>query len=312
VPLFLAILLALTARTAPTPQDAPVPDDFGPTRDAFTERLNAGRTERKQVAFRQSRLLNRVAQQRADSIAKAGAAHPEESAPQDSASASKLGYEARFLSEVVVQAEGDVDMVMEASNDDPALASEAGKAGFRDLGVGVARLDEIPVYVFVFAVSWADYFVDKTVELSNLEEVRAKLLARVNEEREKAGLLPVRPDPMLDETARRHAQDMLARSYYGHDSPEGTTALERSKAAGYKPRFIGENIARGQYSTDEVMDGWMGSEVHREHILGKLLTDVGAAVAIGKNKNGYQVLWVQVFGRPKDLIPSPKPPRRRG
>jgi uncharacterized protein YkwD len=104
---------------------------------------------------------------------------------------------------------------------------------------------------------------------------------------------------------------MLARSYYGHDSPEGSTALERSKAAGYKPRFVGENVARGQYSPEEVMDGWMGSEKHREHILGKLFTDVGAAVAIGKNKNGYQVLWVQVFGRPKELIPSPRPARPR-
>ena len=286
-------------------------DDFGATRDAFTERLNAGRSERSQPLFRQSRALNRVAQARADTIAKQGSAHPEETASLDSVAASKLGYEARFLSEVVVQAEGDVDMVMEASNDDPALASEAGKKSFRDLGVGVARLEEIPVYVFVFAVSWADYFADKTVELGNLEDVRAKLLERVNAEREKAGLLPVRPDPVLDETARRHAQDMLARSYYGHDSPEGATALDRSKLAGYKPRFIGENVARGQYSTDEVMDGWMGSPIHREHILGQLFTDVGAAVAIGKNKNGYQVLWVQVFGRPKDLIPSPKTPRRR-
>lgn len=301
------LLLAHLASADPSP----VADEFGPTRDAFAERLNAGRAERSQPAFRQSNLLSRIAQARADSIAKQGAARPEESAPLDSAAASKLGYEARFLSEVVVQADGDVDMVMEASDDDPALAQEAGKKSFRDLGIGIARLDDIPVYVFVFAVSWPDYFADKTAELSNLEEVRAQLFARVNAEREKAGLLPVRPDPVLDETARRHAQDMLARSYYGHDSPEGSTALERSKAAGYKPRFIGENVARGQYSTDEVMDGWMGSEIHREHILGKLFTDVGTAVAIGKNKNGYQVLWVQIFGRPKDLIPSPRPPRRR-
>lgn len=288
------------------------PDDYGATRDAFAERLNAGRAERKQKTLRLTPLLSRVAQARADSIASAGAADPEKSAPEDSAAASKLGYEARFLSEVVVQAEGDIDMVMEASNDDPALAQEASKRSFRDLGVGVARLDDIPVYVFVFAVSWPDFFDDRTVELSNLADVRAQLFARVNAERERAGLLPVRPDPLLDETALRHAQDMLARSYYGHDSPEGSTALERSKAQGYRPRFIGENVARGQYSTEEVMDGWMGSPIHREHILGKLFTDVGAAVAIGKNKNGYQVLWVQVFGRSKELIPNQKPARRRG
>jgi uncharacterized protein YkwD len=300
----LALLISLT----PAPE---IPDDFDATRQAFAERLNAGRIGRKQAPLRASALLDRVAQARADTIAKQGSAHPEETASLDSVAASKLGYEARFLSEVVIQAEGDVDTVMEASNDDPALALEAGKSSFRDLGVGVARLEDIPVYVFVFAVSWADYFADKTVELGNLAEVRAKLLERVNAEREKAGLPPVRPDPVLDETARRHAQDMLARSYYGHDSPEGATAIDRSKLAGYKPRFIGENVARGQYSTDEVMDGWMGSPIHREHILGNLFTDVGAAVAIGKNKNGYQVLWVQVFGRPKDLIPNSRTRGRR-
>jgi len=307
----LAAVVLLSRLISSQAELPPLSDEYGATRDAFAERLNAGRAERHQAAFRQSALLSRVAQARAETIGKAGAAEPEKTAPEDSASAAKLGYEARFLSEVVVQADGDVDMVMEASSDEPALASEAGKASFHDLGIGVARLEDIPVYVFVFAVSWADYFADKTVELSNIEEVRAKLLARVNEERERAGLAPVGPDPLLEETARRHAQDMLARSYYGHDSPEGSTALERSKAAGYKPRFVGENVARGQYSPEEVMDGWMGSEKHREHILGKLFTDVGAAVAIGKNKNGYQVLWVQVFGRPKDLIPSPRPARTR-
>ena len=301
----LALILLLAA--APDLQD-----DFAATREAFAERLNADRTARDLPALKLAPLLSRVAQERAERIGKAGAADPEKSAPEDSAAASKLGYEARFLAEVVVSSEGDVDMVVEGAREDPALFEEADKPAFHDLGVGVGRMrgDETPVYVFVFAVSWADYFADKTVELSDLDRVRARLLVRVNEERAKKGLAPVRPDPILDETALRHAKDMLARSYYGHDSPEGTTALERSKAVGYKPRFVGENVARGQYSPDEVMDGWMGSPVHREHILGGMFSDVGSAVAIGKNKNGYQVLWVQVFGRPKEIVPNQAPRRR--
>lgn len=286
-------------------------DDFGATREAFAERLNSDRTEKGLSALKLTPLLSRVAQERAERIGRAGAADPEKSAPEDSAAASKLGYEARYLAEVVVQAEGDVDMVLEGAREDPALFEEADKQAFHDLGVGVAQAgaDETPVYVFVFAVSWPDYFADKTAELSDLDRVRAQLLARVNAERAKAGLAPVRADPLLDETALRHAKDMLARSYYGHDSPEGTTALERSQAVGYKPRFVGENVARGQYSPDEVMDGWMGSPIHREHILGGMFSDVGAAVAIGKNKNGYQVLWVQVFGRAKEIVPAARPRR---
>src|SRR5260370_42566512 len=96
---------------------------------------------------------------------------------------------------------------------------------------------------------------------------------------------------------------MLARSYYDHDSPEGTTVLERSRAAGYRPSLAAENIARGQYTIEEVMDGWMSSPVHRENILSPLFADIGSGLAGGKNANGDQSFWVQCFGRSKTRTP---------
>lgn len=289
--------------TAPPTAVAGPADNFDATREAFLAGVNAARAAQRLPPLRLLPLMSRLAQSRAEIVAKDGPS-PEDSAPKDSAAASKLGYEAGFLSEVVVQADGDVEMVLAEAGGSAAYAEEVSREGVRDLGVGVARLDDIPLYVFLFARSWPEFFADKTAELSDLARVRAALLDRINRERETAGLRPVRENPLLDETALRHARDMLARSYYGHDSPEGTTALERSKAVGYRPRYVGENVARGQYSPEEVMDGWMASELHREHILGKLFSDVGCAVAIGKNANGYQVLWVQVFARSKDLLPS--------
>ncbi|MEP7132849.1 MAG: CAP domain-containing protein [Acidobacteriota bacterium] len=299
-----AAVLAACAAAAFARPTAPE-DDFGAIRAAFLEGINAGRAVSGLPALRLVPLLSTIAQDRAGLVVRDGP-HPEESAHADSAVASKSGYAARVLSEVIVQADGDIETVLTGAAFDPAFAEEARRRDLRDLGVGVARLDDIPLYVFLFARAWPDFFADKTVELSDLDAVRAALLARVNRERAAAGLPPVRPQPLLDETALRHARDMLARSYYGHDSPEGTTALDRSKKAGYKPRYIGENIARGQYSAEEVMDGWMGSEIHREHILGKLFSETGSAVAIGRNTNGYQVLWVQCFGRPRDLVPAPR------
>ncbi|MEP6801649.1 MAG: CAP domain-containing protein [Acidobacteriota bacterium] len=297
--------LAVAVSAAALARPAGPQDEFDAIRSAFLERINSGRAASGLPPLRLVPLLATIAQNRAAAVVRDGA-HPEESAHTDSAAASRSGYEARVLAEVFLQADGDIETVLTGAELDPAFAEEVRRGDLRDLGVGVSRLDDVPLYVFLFARAWPDFFADRTLELSDLGAVRAALLARVNRERAAAGLPAVRPQPLLDETALRHARDMLARSYYGHDSPEGTTALDRSKKAGYKPRYIGENVARGQYSADEVMDGWMGSEVHREHILGKLFSEIGSGVAIGKNANGYQVLWVQCFGRPRDLLPAPR------
>lgn len=40
-------------------------------------------------------------------------------------------------------------------------------------------------------------------------------------------------------------------------------------------------------------------DAHRPNILSKVYTEAGFGLAIGKNKGGVQVIWVQVFGRPK-------------
>jgi uncharacterized protein YkwD len=92
---------------------------------------------------------------------------------------------------------------------------------------------------------------------------------------------------------------MLKRSFYGHNSPEGGTVRERAIAAGYRLTSVGENVASGQPTIEEVMDGWMASDRHRDNVLSKVFTEAGFGLAIGKNRSGYQMIWVQVFGRPR-------------
>ena len=43
----------------------------------------------------------------------------------------------------------------------------------------------------------------------------------------------------------------------------------------------------------------MKSEKHRDNILSKIYTEAGFGLAIGRNRRGYQIIWVQVFGRPR-------------
>jgi len=290
------ILAALwwAAAAAAVPVDPAAPE-HGDNRAALVERIN----EVRKAHSRPPLVVNRILTSVADARAARGAEPPPDpdvTTPQDREAALRSGYEAQIFSEAFVRAGGDADDVLASAADAPDFGEELVAPGAKDIGIGVSR-EKPPLYVLVFARSMPDFFAERTAALADLAGVRAAILARVNQARAEAHLLPLRSNPLLDETALRHARDMLARSYYGHDSPEGTDVFQRSKIVGYRPRFAGENIARGQYSPGEVMDGWLGSKQHRDHILAKNFVDTGSAVVFGKNATGWQVLWVQAFGR---------------
>ena len=264
-------------------------------RMALIERINDVRKAHGKKPLVANAILTSVADARA-SHGSDPPPDPDVTMPLDRDAALRSGYEPQVFSEAFLRAGGDADDVLAAAADSPDFGEELVGEDPRDIGVGVSR-EEPPLYVLVFARSMPDYFAEKTAGLADLAQVRAAILDRVNRARAQVHLPPLRANARLEQTALRHAQDMLARSYYGHDSPEGTDVLQRSKMAGYRPRFAGENIARGQYSVEEVMNGWLGSKEHREHILASSFSEMGSAVVYGKNKQGWQVLWVQAFGR---------------
>ena len=171
---------------------------------------------------------------------------------------------------------------------------------YRDLGVGAAWLDGVPVYVLLLGLSSSDAFAGRTRSLRDPESVRAELLAAINRERKARKLPPVRSDPRLETAAQAHAEDMLARGYHAHRSPDATLPMQRVRREGYDAQRVGENIAKGQGSVEDVMKGWMRSREHRENILEPSFADAGFGLAVGKAAEGDQVLWVQVFGRPHE------------
>ncbi len=293
-----ALLLVFSAAAA---------DQYQDTREALVERINMVRAAAGVKPVKLSALLSSVAQARAneDSAGRAGKEHG--AAQEDMHRAAKAGYEARFISEVEAQADGDVEAVVAAWQEEGgATARELVGADYREVGLGVARRDDVPLYVFLLALSWDDFFREKTGALSSLENMRREMLERVNSERAARHLPPLRRHALLDEAAQGHASDMLARRYYGHDTPEGRTVMDRVQARGYRAMYAGENIARGLYSVQEVMDGWMGSPVHQEHLLSSVLDQVGFGLAFGKIPGGYEIIWVQNFGRLKRVGPRSK------
>jgi uncharacterized protein YkwD len=126
-----------------------------------------------------------------------------------------------------------------------------------------------------------------------LARTQADVVHLTNRERARAGLAPLAVDPLLTTAAQTYSADMAARAFYSHTSPEGTQPWDRAAAAGSTRRSIGENIACGQRSADEVVDGWMNSPGHRANILKPGFTHIGVGFAGGGPAGTY---WTQVFG----------------
>lgn len=114
----------------------------------------------------------------------------------------------------------------------------------------------------------------------------------VNAEREAAGCGPLAVNDALTAAAQGHSDDMAANDYFSHTSLDGATASDRAEAAGFTGTALGENIAAGQRSAQDVMAAWMGSEGHRANILNCDYTVIG----VGLNEDGWY--WTQMFGTP--------------
>ena len=258
------------------------------------------RAEAQREPVSLSENLNRAAQARAEEIAAAGNLDAV-GVPGENilGKARRYGYAAVAVSQIIGQGEDPPAALLGSWIQDTAVGQDLINPRHLDLGVGAAWLDEMPLYVLFLGVTAPDDFARSTVELRDAARVRLELLAAVNREREAKGLSPVRTSPILERAAQGHADDMLARGYYGHASPEHTMVLGRTREAGYVADSVGENIAKGQRSVDEVMAGWMASKEHRKNILNPMFTQAGFGIALGRMPEGDEVLWVQVFGRPR-------------
>jgi uncharacterized protein YkwD/stress response protein SCP2 len=128
---------------------------------------------------------------------------------------------------------------------------------------------------------------------AGLARTEADVVDLTNRERARAGLRPLAVDPLLATAARAHSADMVARCFYSHTSPEGSQPWDRAASAGSTRRTIGENIACGQRSPAEVVEGWMNSPGHRANILKPAFTHIGVGFAGGGPSGTY---WTQLFG----------------
>jgi uncharacterized protein YkwD len=161
------------------------------------------------------------------------------------------------------------------------------------------------VMLILLTVAWTapssaapDPGVDEITSLAK------KAVDLVNQERVKAGLNPLKWNDQLAVAATAYAQEMASRGFFAHNSPDGSTPVERARRSGYQAYgwgdvYVGENLGRGYNSAESVHQAWMNSEGHRTNLLLPKYRELGIGIAVAADGTRY---WAQEFGsRPKVL-----------
>lgn len=131
---------------------------------------------------------------------------------------------------------------------------------------------------------------DAPEESGGVQEAAEAVTSLVNAARQDAGLSELELDADLCAAAQARAQE-IAQSF-SHTRPDGSSCFTILEEFGISYRAAGENIAMGQRTPEEVMDGWMNSSGHRENILNGTFTSIGVGYYVDGAGAAH---WVQIF-----------------
>ncbi|WP_448107387.1 CAP domain-containing protein [Pseudomonas azerbaijanoccidentalis] len=202
------------------------------------------------------------------------------------------GYQAVAVRSIRVVGAQDAEEAFDLLLDDHCAALLDSQ--YADIGVSRSRGE--------WQVVLAQPVLDR--QLSDTRSVGKTLLAQVNAARAKprmcgrqrfAAARPLAWNASLGAAAQGHSKAMAYGNYFAHRDPDGDTAADRARAAGYRGRQIGENIAAGQGSPNKAMAGWLASPGHCANLMNPMFTQVGAGYAT-EARSDEGVYWTMLFG----------------
>ncbi len=137
----------------------------------------------------------------------------------------------------------------------------------------------------------------------------AGLQSAQNSKRAANGVAALTLNAQLNSAAQAKANDMIARNYWSHNTPDGNPPWVFISNAGYSYFKAGENLAYGFGTSEGVVNGWMNSSSHRANVLDTAYKDVGFGVANGANyQGGENTVVVAMYGQPATVTtPAPAP-----
>ena len=150
----------------------------------------------------------------------------------------------------------------------------------------------------------------------------SEVIRLTNVQREANGLSDVTENSTLDSAAIAKGNDMLAKGYWAHFAPDGTSPWSFFLTFGYRYKYAGENLARDFQDAPGAVAAWMNSPSHKENILNPNYREIGIGVVEGSLAGVDTTIVVQFFGTQLNaapvvsvvqaqgvatILPSPKP-----
>lgn len=148
----------------------------------------------------------------------------------------------------------------------------------------------------IYFLSQSFFFIPKGKFLANV--LASAVVDLTNSKRGSDALGELQQNALLQQAAQAKANDMAARSYFSHNSPDGNTPWYWLQQVGYKYKYAGENLAVNYFDSKDVVNAWMNSPSHKANILNKDFTEIGIGTAEGIYKGSKAIFVVQFFAKP--------------
>jgi uncharacterized protein YkwD len=117
-----------------------------------------------------------------------------------------------------------------------------------------------------------------------------RLISLHNEYRKSLGIKDILyKDNYLVKYAHAHGEWMSQNNKFIHSS------IKNLLKFGYKQ--VGENIAIGQPSEEQVFNKWIKSYRHRQNIINKIYTNIGCSCVIHDDKTYWVAVFASSYGR---------------
>lgn len=148
------------------------------------------------------------------------------------------------------------------------------------------------IFILFFIVSCTStkQIANSDIADVSIAKIEKTVVQLVNEYREKQGLKPLKVIDAITEVSEQHSQNMgIKKVAFGHDGfNKRYEALKKSM-----PRVGGaaENVAFGNTSIQQIVEGWIKSPGHRKNMEGPFNT---TGVGVYRNKKGL-VYYTQIF-----------------
>lgn len=119
----------------------------------------------------------------------------------------------------------------------------------------------------------------------------------INKSRFKKLLSPLSTNKKLEKAAELRVFDITVHNQFSHQSISGQSFGETIKSVGYEYQLIGENLARGFSSNQEIINSWLKSASHSANILSDRYEDMGIAIKETDRLPQNEKIIVILFGK---------------